>query len=130
MPWMFHCTDPAFTTAPFASFNPLLNFTSVPVDMSNGLPPLALIVTVSSVPLCTFNVVPSPLDKTAFFNMPFEVSADSPPVLNSPPPPMSSVPPPRSRVPSTFTVVPADRAKWPAPSSVVVNVLPSVSVPT
>ena len=129
MPWMFHCTDPAFTTAPFASFNPLLNFTSVPVDMSNGLPPLALIVTVSSVPLCTFNVVPSPLDSTVFFNIPIEVSADSPPVLNSPPPPMSSAPPPRSSVPSRFSVVPTLRVSRPVAISAVVNVLPSTSVP-
>ena len=97
--------------------------------MSNGLPPLALIVTVSSVPLCTFNAVPSPLDSTAFFNIPFEVSADSPPVLNRPAPPISSAPPPRSSVPSRFSVVPTLRVSRPVAISAVVNVLPSTSVP-
>ena len=126
---MFHCTDPAFTTAPFASFNPLLNFTVLPVDMSNGLPPLALIVTPSSVPLCTFNAVPSPLDNTAFFNTPFEVIADNPPVLNSPAPPMSSAPPTRSSVPSRFNVVEALRVSRPVAISAAVNVLPNTSVP-
>ena len=75
--------------------------------------------------------MPSPLTKTAFFNTPCEVSADSPPVLNRPPtpPPMSSAAPSISSVPFTLSVVAALRVRRPVAISAALNVLPSIKVP-
>ena len=127
VPWMFHCTAPAFNIAPFASFRPLSNLTSVPVDMSIVSPGFTPIVTLSRVPPLETSLVPSPLTKTAFFNVP--VSAPSPPIPKVPPLARSTTAPAQSKLPDRLRVVPALRVKCPPVIAVPVDPPPSISVP-
>ena len=128
LPWMFHCTAPPFNTAPLANVSPLLNFTVVPVDMSMVSPGFTPIVTLSRVPPLETSLVPSPLTKTAFFNVP--VSAPSPPVPKVPPLARSTTAPAQSKLPDRLRVVPALRIKWPPVIAVPVEPPPRSSEPT
>ena len=68
---MFHCAEPAFNTAPFASVKPLLNFTTLPARLKL-LPGLRPMVTLSSVPELTVNAVP-PVVTVPLANVPVTV---------------------------------------------------------
>ena len=126
---MFHCAEPPFNTAPFASVKPLLIFTTVLVDRSIVSPGFTPIVTPSSVPeLITslFGVTTSLLTSTAPLIVP--VTLVSPPALNCPLLPMSSCAPPMSSRPCSTTDPPV-RTIRPAAISVGPKLLPSVMVP-
>ena len=131
LPWIFHCADPPFNTAPLAKVRPLLNFTTVLVDMSMLSPGLTPIVTPSSVPeLITslFGLTRSLLISTAPLIVPLLETLLSPPALNCPLLPMSSVPPPMSKRPA-ITIAPPPRTTRAAAMSAAPKLLPKLSVP-
>ena len=128
---MFHCAEPAFNTAPFASVKPLANLTTELVDRSIVSPGFTPIVTPSSVPELInslFGVTTSLLTSTALLIVPALETLVSPPALNCPLLPMSSCAPPMSSSPESTTDPPV-RTIRPAAISVAPKLLPSVIVP-
>ena len=122
-PWMFHCVEPAFNTAPFASVNPLLNFTTLPARVKL-LPGLSPMVTLSSVPELTVNAVP-PVVTVPLANVPVTVIPPLPVLRRLMLPVVLRLPATEIAAAALGTVAPASRAdKVMLPPPVVIELPP------